>query len=101
MVLGLLIRIRDFLLNAILEHEIFRGKQSSEIDLSFDLKQTILDCSSFLHELVENGLLISLDIFVGPNRIATKWLIFTRFDCSLHHFSSNLRFLKIGHEIFF
>ena len=38
MVLGLLVRIRNFLLNAILELEIFRGNQRSEIDLSFDLE---------------------------------------------------------------
>ena len=38
MVLGLLVRIQNFPLNAVLEHEIFRGKQRSEIDLSFDLK---------------------------------------------------------------
>ena len=38
MVLGFFIRIWNFPLNSVLELEIFRGKQWSEIYLSFDLK---------------------------------------------------------------
>ena len=59
------------------------------------LKQTIHEGASFLQELIENGLLISLDIFLGSLKIA---VIFNRFDCNLHNFSSNLKLVKIGHN---